>query len=96
LHEDSRGVASPVSDFVERASQCADKDELEKSVTGSLKDLFGEPAASSIIYHLGGSNVLRDPKSLKAQIDAIFGIGANIILAQILKDLEAPYRPRRR
>lgn len=84
-----------MSDFVESAIKFTDKDEFEKSVTGSLKDLFGEPTASSIIYHLGGSSVLRDPKSLKAQIEAIFGIGANIILAQIIRDLEAPYKTRR-
>ncbi len=85
-----------MSDFVERASQCADDEELERSVTESLKDLFGEPAASSIIYHLGGSHVLREPKALKAKIDAVFGIGANIILSKILQDLEAPFKSRRR
>ncbi len=85
-----------MSDFVERASQYANKVELERFVTRSLRDIFGEPAASSIIYNLGGSDVLRDPKTLKSKMEAVFGIGANLILLQILRNLESSSKLRKR
>ena len=58
-----------MSDFVERASQYANKVELERFVARSLRDIFGEPTASSIIYNLGGSDVLRDPRALKSKME---------------------------
>ena len=50
----------------------------------SLKELLGESSAKAAIYHMGGSEILRDPRALQKGIDAIFGPQAYIVLEHIL------------
>ena len=84
-----------VNAFTDRVTVHASKENFEKIASRSLKDIFGEPCASSIIFHLGGSKILQDPKAFEAKIESIFGVGADTILNHILKDIENPRRSRR-
>jgi hypothetical protein len=85
-----------VNDFTDRVTVHATKEDFEKIASKSLKDLFGEPCASSIIFHLGGSKVLQEPKTFETKIESIFGVGADIILNHVLNNIENPRRSRKR
>ncbi|MDD1775912.1 MAG: hypothetical protein LUP94_00995 [Candidatus Methanomethylicus sp.] len=85
-----------VSDFSGRVIAHATKQNFEKIASRSLKDIFGEPCASSIIYHLGGSEVLQEPRAFETKIESIFGVGADLILDHILNEVENPKKTRRR
>ena len=85
-----------VTDFAGRVIAHATKQNFEKIASKSLKDIFGEPCASSIIYHMGGSEILQEPRAFEAKIEAIFGVGADIILTHVLNAVENPRKTRRR
>jgi hypothetical protein len=85
-----------VNDFAGRVMAHTTKQSFEKIASKSLKDIFGEPCASSIIYHMGGSEVLQEPRSFETKIEAIFGVGADIILTHVLNAVENPRKTRRR
>lgn len=79
-----------VNDFAARVLARLGKDEFEKVASKRIRDIFGEPCASSIIYHLGGTSAFKDPSLFETKIQAMFGIGADLILTKILDDVEKP------
>ena len=84
------------SNFVERAALYSAKEDFEKVVRACLNDIFGETCASSIIFHMGGPSVLRQPKEFEEKIKDVFGIGADLILSYVLKHLENPKKHSKR
>lgn len=84
------GILLMVNDFAARVLARLNKDEFEKVASKHIKDIFGEPCASSIMYHLGDPSVFKDPSLFETKIQAMFGIGADLILTKILDDVEKP------
>jgi len=75
-------------DFTDKVALLASKDNFVSAIKQSLNEIIGESATSIIIHHLGGAEVLQDPKVFEERLKAIFGAGAEIILKRILKNLE--------
>lgn len=57
--------------------------DLGQAVWEGLKETVGETTAQAIIYHLG-DGALKDPATLAARMERLFGFGAKIVLGYIL------------
>ncbi len=76
--------------FADRVARLASKVDCAEAVKQSLNQVLGESAASSTIYYLGGAKALREPKIFEEKLRVMFGMGAEIIMKHILKNLETP------
>lgn len=79
-----------VSDFVSRAEPYLHSGEFEKVAKMALKDIFGDPLSSTVIFHLGGTEAMTNPSEFEKKLRAIFGPGADMILEYLIKKLENP------
>jgi len=66
------------------------KADFLKVVIQSMDSLWGRPATTAVIHHLGGEEALRDPNIFAERLKTIFSDGSEVILKQILKNLETP------
>lgn len=78
------------TDFSSRAMLYLHSENFEKVVRSALKDIFGEPLASSVIYNIGGTESIMDPSTFEKKIRLVFGPGADLILDYVLKKFENP------
>ncbi|MDI9644648.1 MAG: hypothetical protein QFX35_05460 [Candidatus Verstraetearchaeota archaeon] len=79
-----------VTEFQSKAEAYVHSGDFEKVAKMALKDIFGEPLSSSVIYHLGGTGAMTDPSEFEKKIRMIFGPGAEMILGYVVKKLENP------
>ncbi len=64
-----------------------------KIVRESLNSFLGEPATQTTLFHLGGEEILKDPEVFSEKLRSFFNLGAENILKEILKSLEATTTP---
>lgn len=62
---------------------------FEDIVIIALMEIFGERNLQVLIYHLGGHEVLRDPKIFEERLRNLFKEGADIILRYVNNKMEA-------
>ncbi len=79
-------------DFTCRARQLALESYFAMIAEQGLKELLGESGASALLYHIGGTEILKDPAVLESGVRAIFGPGSEIILGYILEKMAPPLR----
>jgi len=75
-------------DFAGEVARLASKAHLAEVIKQSLNELLGEPAASAVVYHLGGYEALQNPEVFEGKLRDLFGTGANLILRYILRKME--------
>jgi len=80
-----------IEDFQDAVAGLALESAFAEVAEQSLKDLIGESGTSAFLYHMGGSEILQDPKDLENGLRTIFGIGAEAILEHILENMEKIY-----
>ncbi|MEJ5292391.1 MAG: hypothetical protein WHS82_02245 [Candidatus Methanosuratincola sp.] len=78
------------TEFASRAAKYRHNKEYEGIVRNALKDIFGEPLASSVVFHIGGTESIMDPSLFEKKIRLVFGPGADLILDYVAKKLENP------
>lgn len=78
------------SEFVAKATVYLHNKNFEGIVSSALKDIFGEPLASSVIFQIGGTESIMDPSIFEKKIRLVFGPGAELILDYVVKKLENP------
>jgi len=78
------------TEFASRATKYRHNKEYEGIVRNALKDIFGEPLASSVVFHIGGTESIMDPSLFEKKIRLVFGPGADLILDYVAKKLENP------
>ena len=64
-----------------------------KVVRESLNSFLGESATKTTLFHLGGEEILKDPNVFSEKLRSFFNLGAENILKEILKSLEATTTP---
>ncbi len=78
------------SEFASRASVYLRDKDFDLIVRNALKDIFGEPLASSVIFQIGGKESIMEPSIFEKKIRLVFGPGADLILGYVIKKLENP------
>ncbi|MEN3015855.1 MAG: hypothetical protein ABC585_02490 [Candidatus Methanosuratincola petrocarbonis] len=78
------------TEFASRAIVYLHNKDFEGIVRNALKDIFGEPLASSVIFQIGGTESIMDPSLFEKKIRLVFGPGADLILDYVVKKLENP------
>lgn len=74
--------------FVDEAARFTSKVSFAEVAEQSLREIFGESPTAAVLYHVGGVGSLRDPEVLEERLKAIFGVGAEMLLNCILKNLD--------
>jgi len=74
-------------DFFKKAGSLPDGD-FAKLAKSCMNELLGESISLAIVYHLGGSDVLHNPKVFESKLQNTFGPGADTILNYIYRNLE--------
>lgn len=62
-------------------------DLLKEIVSTTLKDVLGESPAEALIFHLGESSTLHDPRDFSKNLERVIGPGAVVIEKLIVKSL---------
>lgn len=65
--------------------------EFSRAVQGGFREVLGESASYSTIYHIG-EEALQDPAKFTERIDEIFGVGSRILLRCILAKVKETRR----
>lgn len=78
------------TEFVSRVAAYVQNRKFEAAVRSALKDIFGEPLASAVIFQIGGTDSIMDPFLFEKKIHLVFGPGADLILGYVIKKLENP------
>lgn len=72
-----------MGDFAVEISGLIKGKSFESVALQSLVEIFGESNIQSLIFHMGGEAVLKDPELFEKGIRAIFKDGAELILNHI-------------
>lgn len=57
-------------------------------VRQSLNEILGDAAAETLIYYIGGNEIIQDPNTMLHRLRAVLGMGADIILRHIIKEMK--------
>jgi len=61
-----------------------------QKVKSALSELFGKTSAFTIVYHVGGDEVLQEPETFVERLNALLGKpGTELILRHILNRIQA-------
>ena len=61
-----------------------------QKVKSALSELFGKTSAFTIVYHLGGDEVLQEPETFVERLNAVLGKpGTELLLRHILDKIQA-------
>ncbi len=82
-------MAKAREEFLSRAGRIEPKERLAETIGLWLEVLFGEDIAKTIVYHIGGEQVLRDPERFSDALARIFGDGAELMLKELAETVAA-------
>lgn len=69
--------------FADEISELIVDEAFENIALQSLIEIFGENNTQSLIFHIGGRAVLKDPALFERKIRAVFKDGADLIFKHI-------------
>jgi len=77
-----------VERFVKIATELIPKDMFPDEVRRCMRTIVGETATKVYVYHLGGEEVLREPKIFAERVLNLLGYGGEVLLNFIIKEME--------
>ena len=77
-----------VERFVKIATELIRKDMFPDEVRRCMRTIVGETATKIYIYHLGGEEVLSEPKTFAERVLNLLGYGGEVLLDFIIKEME--------
>ena len=77
-----------VERFVKIATELIPKDMFVDEVRRCMRAVVGETATKIYIYHLGGEEVLSEPKIFAERVINLLGYGGEVLLDFIIREME--------
>lgn len=73
-----------MGNFADEISKVMEGRSFEKVALQSLIEIFGENNTQSLVFHMGGEAVFKDPELFEKKIRVLFRDGADLILNHII------------